>query len=91
MGASTEWAHARRYWETSQAVSSAEVERSAAVIANQEVLGVMSLKKTKERPPCRTCDGRRKCCNRNRPAHGLGKGEALEHTLVVGPREASVT
>ena len=70
------------------ALSSAEAELGAAVKASQEVLGMMSLWKELG---ATTWDGRRKCSNWDHPTHGTRKGETVEHELVVGSREGSVT
>ena len=75
-----------KFWSKTQAVvalSSADL--GAAVKASQEVLGMMSLWKD-----VGARDGRRKCSNCDHPTHWIGKGETLEHELVVGSREGSV-
>ena len=69
------------------AVSSAEAELGAAEVASQEVLAMMSLWKDVGENIRGNVIGDPQCSDSGRPTHVVGKGETLEHELVVGPRE----
>ena len=67
--------------------SSAEVELGATVKASQEVFETVSLWMDVGETSWRARDGRCNCSNWDHVTLGLGKGETLEHKLVVGSRK----
>ena len=72
------------------ALSSAEAELGAAVLASQEVLAMMSLwKDVGENIRGNACDGRPPVQRHSGIVRRMGfrKGETLEHELVVRSRE----
>ena len=82
------------FWSKTQAVvamSSAEAELGAAVKASLEVLGMMSLWKDVGEATRGHVSGDASAAIGITRRMGLGKGKTLEHELVVGPSEGSIT
>ena len=80
-----------KFWSKTQAVVALSSAEGAAEKARQEVLGMMSLWEDVGETTRGHVMGDASAAIGYHPTHGTGKGETLEHELVVGSREGSVT